>query len=158
MRAGIRIDDDFDGAAATRGLARLRCQTVSLLLDTQALLWWHQGNRKLGTRARQAIEHGAAAVVVSAVTGWEIAIKSTSGRLRLRQALDVWMSALLDGSGFGVLNVTMAHAVAVATLPAHHADPFDRLLIVQAQLENLTIVTSDAAFDDYDVRVLDARV
>lgn len=68
------------------------------------------------------------------------------------------MAGVLDDSGFGVLNVTMAHAVAVAALPAHHADPFDRLLIVQAQPESLTIVTSDAAFDDYDVKVLDARL
>ena len=130
---------------------------MNLLLDTQTLLWWHEGNRKLGPRARQAIEQRATAVAVSAVTGWEIAIKAQSGRLRLSEAVDVWMAAVLDGSGFGVLNVTMAHAVAVAALPAHHADPFDRLLIVQAQLENLTIVTSDAAFDDYDVKVLNAR-
>ena len=60
-------------------------------------------------------------------------------------------------SGFEALHVTMAHAIAVAALPAHDADPFDRLLIVQAQLEDLTIATSDAAFDGYDVKVLDAR-
>ena len=130
---------------------------MNLLLDTQTLLWWHEGNRKLGPRARQAIEQGAASVVVSAVTGWEIAIKSGSGRLHLRQAVNVWMPAVLESSGFEALDVTMAHAVAVAALPAHHADPFDRLLIVQAQIERLTIATSDAAFDDYDVKVLDAR-
>jgi PIN domain nuclease of toxin-antitoxin system len=130
---------------------------VNLLLDTQTLLWWHEANRKLGPRARHAIEQGAASVVVSALTGWEIAIKSSSGRLRLRQAVDVWMPAVLEESRFDVLNVTIAHAVAVAGLPAHHADPFDRLLIAQAQIENLTIATSDAAFDDYDVKVLDAR-
>jgi PIN domain nuclease of toxin-antitoxin system len=67
------------------------------------------------------------------------------------------MPAVLDSSGFEALNVTMAHAIAVAALPAHDADPFDRLLIVQAQLEDLTIATSDAAFDGYDVKVLDAR-
>jgi PIN domain nuclease of toxin-antitoxin system len=67
------------------------------------------------------------------------------------------MASVLDGSGFDVLNVTMAHAVAVAALPPHHADPFDGLLVVQAQMENLTIATADAAFDDYDVKVLDAR-
>ena len=130
---------------------------MNLLLDTQTLLWWHGGHRKLGPRARQAIEQGAASVVVSAVTGWEIAIKSSSGRLRLRQAVDAWMVGVLDGSGFGVLNVTMAHAVAVAGLPPHHGDPFDRLLIVQAQIEDLTIATADAAFDAYDVKILDAR-
>jgi PIN domain nuclease of toxin-antitoxin system len=131
---------------------------VNLLLDTQALLWWREGNRKLGPRTRQAIEGGAASVVVSVVTGWEIAIKSCSGRLRLPQAIDLWMPAVLKGGRFDVLDIRMAHAVAVAALPSHHADPFDRLLIVQAQIEGLTIVTSDRSFDDYDVKVLDARV
>ena len=130
---------------------------MNLLLDTETLLWWREGHRKLGPRARAAIEQGAASVVVSAVTGWEIAIKSQSGRLRLRPAVDEWMPAALESSGFGVLDITMALAIAVAALPVHHADPFDRLLIVQAQIERLTIVTSDTAFDDYDVKILDAR-
>jgi PIN domain nuclease of toxin-antitoxin system len=130
---------------------------VNLLLDTQTLLWWREGNSRLGARTRRAIEHGAASVVVSAVSGWEIAIKSRSGRLRLRQAVNVWMAAVLESGDFEALDITMAHVVAVAALPAHHADPFDRLLIVQAQLEDLTIATSDAAFDDYAVKVLDAR-
>lgn len=130
---------------------------MNLLLDTQALLWWREGNRKLGPRTRQAIE-GGASVVISVVTGWEIAIKSRSGRLRLPQSIAVWMPAVLEGGRFDVLDIRMAHAVAVAALPPHHADPFDRLLIAQAQMEGLTIATSDDAFDDYDVKVLDARV
>ena len=130
---------------------------MKLLLDTQTLLWWRERSRKLGPRARQAIEQRATSVVVSAVTGWEIAIKAQSGRLRLPEAVDVWMAAVLDDGGFQVLTITMAHAVSVAALPTHHGDPFDRLLIVQAQLEDLTIATADAAFADYDVKVLDAR-
>jgi PIN domain nuclease of toxin-antitoxin system len=94
---------------------------------------------------------------VSAASGWEIAIKLHSGRLRLKQPVDVWMGTALENSGFGTLPVTMRHALAVAGLPHHHADPFDRLLIVQAQLEALIIVTSDSAFEDYDVRILNAR-
>jgi PIN domain nuclease of toxin-antitoxin system len=130
---------------------------VNLLLDTQALLWWREGSRRLGPRARVAIERGSASVVVSAASGWELAIKSQSGRLRLKQPVGVWLPTALADSGFGSLDVTMEHALGVAGLPPHHADPFDRLLIVQAQVEGLTIVTSDAAFDPYDVRVLDAR-
>lgn len=130
---------------------------MNLLLDTQALLWWRQGNRRLGTRARAAIARHAAAVRVSAASAWELAIKSHAGRLTLREPLHVWMPAALEDSGFEALNVTLDHAVAVAGLPHHHADPFDRLLIAQAQLENLTIVTSDTAFDAYDVNLLDAR-
>jgi PIN domain nuclease of toxin-antitoxin system len=130
---------------------------VNLLLDTHALLWWREGHRKLGARARTAIATHAATVRVSAASAWEIAIKSRGGQLRLREPLHVWMPAALDSSGFGVLHVTIDHAIAVANLPDHHADPFDRLLIAQAQLEDLTIVTSDAAFEDYDVKLLDAR-
>jgi Uncharacterized protein conserved in bacteria len=130
---------------------------VNLLLDTQALIWWREGNRKLGARARTTIEQHAATVRVSAATAWEIAIKSRGGRLRLREPLHVWMPAALESSGFGMLHVTIDHAIAVANLPDHHGDPFDRLLIAQARMEGLTIVTSDAAFEDYDVKLLDAR-
>jgi PIN domain nuclease of toxin-antitoxin system len=130
---------------------------VNLLLDTQTLVWWRDGSRRLGRRARRAIESDAANVAVSAASIWEIAIKSSIGRLRLRDPLDVWLPDTLEMHGFASLGVSAAHAVAVAALPNHHADPFDRLLIAQARLEQLTIVTADSAFDEYDVSVLDAR-
>jgi len=130
---------------------------MNLLLDTQTLLWWKEGSRRLGPRARRAIETGATTVRVSAVSAWEIAIKSRSGRLKLTEPLDSWMPERLERDGFLLLSVTIAHAVAVASLPDHHHDPFDRLLIAQARAYALTIVTSDIAFDDYDVSVLDAR-
>jgi len=130
---------------------------VKLLLDAQALIWWREGNRKLGPRARRAIEAGAPAVRISAATVWELAIKSRSGRLTLKHSLDVWTPEALEARGIEPLNVTIAHALAVASLPDHHSDPFDRLLIAQAQLEDLTIVTSDTAFESYDVKLLDAR-
>jgi PIN domain nuclease of toxin-antitoxin system len=130
---------------------------MNLLLDTQTLLWWKEGSRKLGRRARRAIETEATTVRVSAASAWEIAIKVRAGRLRLKQPLEAWMPERLTREGFLTLSVTVEHAVAVAALPDHHHDPFDRLLIAQGRLEGLTIVTSDTAFDDYDVRVLDAR-
>jgi PIN domain nuclease of toxin-antitoxin system len=130
---------------------------VNLLLDTQALLWWLQGNKRLGRRARRAIDIQAATVHVSAATAWELAIKVRAGRLRLTTPLRTWMPGTLVDQGFLILNITPEHAVAVASLPEHHDDPFDRLLIAQALHEQLTIVTSDTAFDDYDVTVLDAR-
>lgn len=130
---------------------------MNLLLDTQTLLWWRDGNRRLGRRARRAIASDAASVTVSAASIWEMAIKSSIGRLKLRDPLDVWMGGTLQAHGFTTLSITIAHAVGVAALPHHHPDPFDRLLIAQAQLEHLTIVTADSAFDDYDVTVLDAR-
>lgn len=130
---------------------------MNLLLDTQALLWWRDGSRRLGHRARKAIESEAATVSVSAASIWEIAIKSSIGRLKLKDSLDVWIESALELHGFAPLSVTVAHAAAVGRLPRHHADPFDRLLIAQAGLEGFTIVTADASFDAYDVPVLDAR-
>jgi PIN domain nuclease of toxin-antitoxin system len=130
---------------------------VNLLLDTQAILWWKAGSRKLGAQARRAIGRDAASVRISAVSAWELAIKSRAGRLALTDPLHTWMPGALEREGFLMLSVTVEHAVAVASLPDHHDDPFDRLLIVQAREEGLTIVTSDAVFDEYDVKVLDAR-
>jgi PIN domain nuclease of toxin-antitoxin system len=130
---------------------------VNLLLDTQTVLWWRDGNRRLGRRAKRAIASDATRVVVSAASIWEIAIKSSIGRLKLRDPWDVWMPEALEAHGLNTLSISVAHAVAVAALPRHHTDPFDRLLIAQAQLEQLTILTADSAFDDYDVAVLDAR-
>jgi PIN domain nuclease of toxin-antitoxin system len=130
---------------------------MNLLLDTQALLWWKEGSRRLGPRARRAIEFSAMTVRVSAVSAWEIAIKCGLGRLKLTEPLETWMPDRLERDGFLMLSVTVAHAVAVASLPNHHDDPFDRLLIAQARAEALTVVTSDAVFDEYEVTVLDAR-
>ena len=130
---------------------------MNLLIDTHALLWWKEGSRKLGPRARRAIERDAATVRVSAVSAWEIAIKSQLGRLRLATPLHLWMPGKLEGHGFLMLPVTVDHAVAVSSLPVHHDDPFDRLLIAQARHEGLTILTADAAFDDYGVALVDAR-
>lgn len=130
---------------------------MNLLLDTQALLWWKEGSRKLGPRARRAIERDAATVRVSAASAWEIAIKSRAGRLRLAEPLHTWIPDGLIQDGFLMLDITPAHAVAVASLPDHHDDPFDRLLIAQARGEGLMVVTSDLEFEAYDVAVLDAR-
>lgn len=130
---------------------------MNLLLDTQALIWWAAGNRRLGKRARAAIARDAASVRVSAASVWEIAVKSQRGRLTMRDPVASWMPSAIDDGGFLALTVTLDHAMAVATLPPHHGDPFDRLLIAQAQIEHLTVVTSDTAFDAYDVKVLDAR-
>ena len=130
---------------------------MNLLLDANALLWWWDGSKKLGPRARAIIRRDAADVRVSASTVWEIAIKFQAGRLSLSAPIDHLIPAQLVESGFRMLDVSIDHAVAAATLPEHHVDPFDRMLIAQAQLENLTIVTSDMVFDAYDVKVLDAR-
>jgi PIN domain nuclease of toxin-antitoxin system len=121
---------------------------VNLLLDTHVLIWWDEG-RRLAAGARGAIAD-ADVVFVSAATAWEIAIKIGLGRLRPRRTVE---EAAAE-SGFQELPVTFRHAELVATLPALHRDPFDRLLVAQAQSERLTLVTRDPVFQDYGLPVI----
>jgi PIN domain nuclease of toxin-antitoxin system len=123
---------------------------VSLLLDTQVLIWWDEG-RRLAPEARRAIEE-ADAVYVSAATAWEVAIKIGLGRLRPTRTVE----EATRESGFLELPVTFRHAERVAALPAHHRDPFDRLLVAQAEVEELTVVTRDPVFGRYPVAVIGA--
>ena len=115
-----------------------------LLLDTQVVLWALGGHRRLSGEARRLINKHES--FVSAASIWEIAIKAALGKLdadpeAVRQAL--------DPSGFGELPVTGEHAASVARLPAHHRDPFDRLLVAQSLVENLVLLTADAQLAPY---------
>ena len=130
---------------------------MRLLLDTQVVVWWLNADRKLGKLARRAIEVEAVGVWVSAAAVWEIAIKAAAGLLSFDDPLPAAVTRAVEYTRFQPLTITVRHALAAGTLPLHHRDPFDRMLIAQAQLEGLTIVTSDAAFEDYDVKLLDAR-
>jgi PIN domain nuclease of toxin-antitoxin system len=123
---------------------------VSLLLDTHVLIWWDEG-RRLAPEARRAIEE-ADAVYVSAATAWEVAIKIGLGRLRPTRTVE----EATRESGFLELPVTFRHAERVAALPSHHRDPFDRLLVAQAEVEELTVVTRDPVFGRYPVAVIGA--
>jgi PIN domain nuclease of toxin-antitoxin system len=122
---------------------------VTLLLDTHAFLWWSTASRKLGAQARRAIA-GADDVYVSAASGWEVAIKIALGRLVMEIAFEDAVTA----NEFRQLPVVFSHAAAAGLLPAHHADPFDRMLIAQAQVEGFTVVTHDRQFEAYDVAVV----
>jgi PIN domain nuclease of toxin-antitoxin system len=123
---------------------------VNLLLDTHVLIWWDEG-RKLAVDARRAIAE-AEAVYVSAASAWEVAIKIGLGRLRPTRTVE----QAAQESGFLELPVTFRHAERMAFLPAHHRDPFDRLLIAQADLEELTLVTRDPVFGRYRVKTIAA--
>lgn len=123
---------------------------MSLLVDTNAFLWWLAGGDRLGRRARAAIDGGR--VAVSAVTVWEIAIKRALGKLTVPEDPAV----AIEAEGFDRLPITFEHAEATLALPLHHRDPFDRMLIAQAQVEGLTIVTADPVFARYAVPVLSA--
>jgi PIN domain nuclease of toxin-antitoxin system len=125
---------------------------VRLLLDTQALLWSLGRPALLRPDARGAIEDGENDVIVSAASVWEVAIKRATGKLDAR----IDLVAEIEKAALIPLTVTLAHAVAAGALPPHHGDPFDRMLIAQAQLEGLTVVTRDPRFRDYGVSILQA--
>lgn len=126
---------------------------MRLLLDTHVLLWSLTEPRKLSGRTRAALEDTANEVFVSAVSGWEIAVKRTLGKLEAPDDLE----AGIVRHGFLLLNLTFAHAAHAAALPPHHGDPFDRMLVAQAQIERLILVTSDARIALYRVRTMAAQ-
>lgn len=125
---------------------------MRLLLDSHVLLWWLDGGERLGPAAVEAVADGGNDAIVSVATLWELAIKQGTGELEIDGDLRVH---LLD-EGFTELPVTGPHAHAVAGLPPHHRDPFDRMLVAQARVEGLTLVTADRRLASYDVPVLRA--
>ena len=124
---------------------------MKLLLDTHAFLWWLSDDGKLSATARDAIRDPHAIVHVSAASIWEIAIKIKLGRLAVR---DGDLAAEIEANGFTELAITARHAQSAGALPRHHDDPFDRMLIVQAQLEDLVLITHDRRFRRYGVQLL----
>ncbi len=127
---------------------------MRILLDTQALLWSATSRRRFGPTVLSVLEDTANDLVVSAATAWEIAIKYAIGKLSLPSPPDEYIPDRMRMGGLDGLPVEHAHALRVAQLPLHHRDPFDRLLIAQAQIEGLTILSSDRRFSLYDVEVM----
>ena len=121
-----------------------------MLLDTHAFLWWVSDWQQMAEPARDAIADPRNEVFVSAVSGWEIAIKRAKGRLVAPDNLAV----VVEEKGFGQLPLTFEQAERAAALPGYHRDPFDRILIAQAQLEGLVLVTRDARILSYPVSVM----
>jgi len=111
----------------------------------------------LGAATRALIVNTTTLVWGSAATAWEIAIKTALGRLEWDEPPEICLPRELERSAFAQLPVSLAHALAVRALPVHHRDPFDRLLIAQAQLEQLSLVTADPIIARYDVSTIDAR-
>jgi PIN domain nuclease of toxin-antitoxin system len=120
-----------------------------LLLDTHVALWWWANDRRLAVAAREAISD-ATLVFVSAASAWEIAIKTALGRVRLPRSF----SEGVEQSGFIELPIAFDHAAAAEFLPSHHTDPFDRMLIAQAKVERLVLVTHDRRFEPYGQAII----
>ena len=123
-----------------------------LLLDTHVLLWSLTEPQKLSRRTRDALEDAQNEVFASSVSGWEITVKRALGKLKAPDNLE----ASIEEQDFIPLNLTFLHAEQAGALPRHHGDPFDRMLIAQAQVEGLILVTRDARIPLYGIRTMNA--
>lgn len=127
---------------------------MKLLLDTHALLWSIAESGRLSPAAARAYRNPANDLFVSAASLWEIGIKISLGNLSLHQDWPAIIRRELEINGIRWLAVSLEHCAAVSTLPFHHRDPFDRLLIAQARCEGLALLTADSAFAAYEVEVV----
>jgi PIN domain nuclease of toxin-antitoxin system len=123
-----------------------------VLLDTNVLLWWLAGNSQLGTETRRTVADAETEVFVSAATIWEISIKLELGKLKAPKN----MEREVEREGFSKLAITLTHGQLAGSLPKIHRDPFDRMLVAQAQLEDLELVSADPVFAKYSVRLIRA--
>lgn len=121
-----------------------------LLVDTHAVLWWLAERRRLSRAALEAIGDADNEALVSAASLWEISIKRTQGKLSAPEDLP----SILLSRGFELRDVRPEDAWQAGALPEHHRDPFDRMIIAQARIEKIPVVTVDQVFDDYDVEVI----
>jgi PIN domain nuclease of toxin-antitoxin system len=124
---------------------------VNLLLDTHTFLWFCQDDRALSKTARTTIEDPANSKFVSVASCWELAIKAGLGKLNLGEPSATYIPNALARTGIQLLPIDLSHATAVESLPLHHKDPFDRMLIAQAMIEAMPIVSKDPVFDLYGV-------
>jgi len=127
---------------------------MRLLLDTHSFLWFIGGNPNLSTTARMLIEDASNQPFLSVGSLWEMAIKVSIGKLSLGQPFEILISRQLRLNGIDLLGIEMRHAAVVSELPFYHRDPFDRLLVAQAMVERMPIVSADTAFDAYPVKRL----
>lgn len=127
---------------------------MRVLVDSHALLWWILNDAALSEPARELIRNKNDSVLVSAASAWELAIKFRLGRLPRAADLISDFSSAMDGEGFQLLPVTAEHGIRAGLLPGHHKDPFDRMLVAQAQAESMPIISNERVFEYYGVRRL----
>ncbi len=127
---------------------------MKILLDTHAFLWWITDDPKLSELARQIIGNGENTLFLSAASTWEIAIKARLGRLKIPDPPDRFISEQMHQNAIQGLPIQISHTLHVYHLPPHHQDPFDRILIAQAQLEALTLLSSDRLMEKYELKVI----
>ena len=126
---------------------------MRILLDTHVLIWYLEGNQKLARPKRHLIVDSNNAVFVSIASLWEIAVKTGAGKLKVSRSL-ADILPVLHSQSIDVLQIMPGHVLQAATLAYHHRDPFDRMLIAQAQVEFLTVMTHDGVFGEYGIKVV----
>lgn len=124
---------------------------MKFLLDTHVLVWWLEDADQLSSEAAKTIGNPEHTILISAVVGWELAIKVKSGKMKPHAILD-GLNRILDRESLSELPITLDAAVRAGSLPLHHRDPFDRLLVAQAQCLDVPVLSADAIFDRYDIR------
>ena len=127
---------------------------MKYLLDTHTFLWWNLDDPQLSERARETIANGENEIFISAASAWEIAIKTAKMRLVLPEGPAQYLANRISKYHFQALPIQISHAVRVYDLPEHHADPFDRLLIAQCQLEGMPLISKDEDIQKYDLEVI----
>ena len=127
---------------------------MKVLLDTHTFLWWITADNRLSSSAREFITNGDNELFLSAATGWEIAIKAQLGRIKLPKGPHSFIAEQLRLNSIQSLPIHMSHALHIYSLPNHHRDPFDRMIIAQAQLEDLPILTMDSQIARYEIKVI----
>jgi PIN domain nuclease of toxin-antitoxin system len=127
---------------------------VRLLLDSHTFLWWVRDDPSLARRARTAIADTENECFLSHASVWEMAIKASLGKLKLPATVERFAVEHCDANSFRLLPITLGHVAAVEGLPFHHRDPFDRLLIVQARLAGMTLVSHDPSLKAYGVAII----
>lgn len=124
---------------------------MRILLDTHTLIWFFAGNSQLSATARILIEDEDNHKLVSIASIWEMAIKESKGLLNLSVPFEEYIAQKLSLEDFNLLNINLEHLNAIVTMPFHHKDPFDRLLISQSMVEVIPILSKDSAFDAYAI-------
>jgi PIN domain nuclease of toxin-antitoxin system len=130
---------------------------LKLLLDTQCLLWWFTEPERLNSNTIEQIVLEGNELFFSVASAWEIAIKVGIGKLPLSEPVDTYIASRMQRLGAKYLDIVFPHACRVATLPLLHRDPFDRILVAQAQIEKMTLVTADEILTQYQVELLWAK-
>lgn len=127
---------------------------MKLLLDTHAFIWWDSDPTRLSPRVLTLLQDQDNLLLLSVASVWEMQVKQQLGKLRLRLPLAQIVEAQQQSNSVQILRIELAHVLALENLPAHHRDPFDRLLIAQAGVEGAYLVSADPSFTSYSVRVL----